>query len=161
VSAPARPIVVLDFGSQYTQLIARRIREARVFSVVLPGTASEEEIRRWNPAGVILSGGPQSVYEPEAPLPAADPRSLAVPTLGLCYGMQWMAHAWGGRVGGGGDREYGRALARVSPDSEVFHGLEPEQTVWMSHGDSIEAAPPGFRVIGSTSSSPIAAFEDP
>jgi GMP synthase (glutamine-hydrolysing) len=161
VSAPSRPIVVLDFGSQYTQLIARRIREARVFSVVLPGTAPAADIARWNPAGIILSGGPQSVYEEGAPLPAADPRDFGMPTLGLCYGMQWMAHAWGGKVVGGGDREYGRALAQVSPDSEIFRGLEPEQTVWMSHGDSIEASPPGFRVIGSTSSSPIAAFEDP
>jgi GMP synthase (glutamine-hydrolysing) len=161
MSAPSRPIVVLDFGSQYTQLIARRIREARVFSVVLPGTASQEEIARWNPVGVILSGGPQSVYEPDAPLPAVDPQMLGVPTLGLCYGMQWMAHAWGGEVAGGGDREYGRSQARVTPDSEIFAGLEPEQTVWMSHGDSIQAAPPGFRIIGSTASSPIAAFENP
>ena len=161
MTASSRPIVVLDFGSQYTQLIARRIREARVFSVVLPGTASREEIARWNPAGVILSGGPQSVYEPGAPLPAADPRTLGAPTLGLCYGMQWMAHAWGGQVRGGGDREFGRAIATVSPDSEIFAGLEPEQTVWMSHGDSSEAAPPGFRVVASTASSPIAAFENP
>ncbi len=161
MSGPSRPIVVLDFGSQYTQLIARRIREARVFSVVLPGTASAEEIGRWNPAGVILSGGPQSVYEPGAPLPAADPQMLGVPALGLCYGMQWMAHAWGGEVAGGGDREYGRSGARVSPDSEIFAGLEPDQTVWMSHGDTIQSAPPGFRVIASTSSSPIAAFENP
>ncbi|HUM01139.1 MAG TPA: glutamine-hydrolyzing GMP synthase, partial [Thermoanaerobaculia bacterium] len=150
-----------DFGSQYTQLIARRIREARVFSVVLPGTAPAAEIARWKPAGVILSGGPDSVYEAGAPLPASDPRDLHVPILGLCYGMQWMAHAWGGKVVGGGDREYGRSEARVLPDSEIFAGLEPDQTVWMSHGDSVEKAPPGFRVIGSTPSSPIAAFEDP
>ncbi len=160
MSAPSRPIVVLDFGSQYTQLIARRIREARVFSVVLPGTASQEEIARWNPAGLILSGGPQSVYESGAPLPAADPQMLGVPTLGLCYGMQWMAHAWGGEVAGGGHREYGRSQARVSTDSEIFAGLEQEQTVWMSHGDSIRSAPPGFRIIASTDSSPIAAFEN-
>ncbi len=160
MTPPTRPIVVLDFGSQYTQLIARRIREARVFSVVLPGTASADEISRLNPAGIILSGGPQSVYEPGAPLPAADLREMGLPTLGLCYGMQWMAHAWGGEVAGGGDREYGRSIARVSPESAIFRGLEPEQTVWMSHGDTIEAAPPGFRVIASTSSSPIAAFED-
>ncbi len=160
MSGPARPIVVLDFGSQYTQLIARRIREARVFSVVLPGTASEAEIARLNPAGVILSGGPRSVYEAGAPLPAADPRRLEVPTLGLCYGMQWMAHAWGGEVAGADGREYGRAAARIESDSEIFAGLEPEQTVWMSHGDSIQAAPPDFRVIASTASSPIAAFEN-
>ncbi len=110
VSAPSRPIVVLDFGSQYTQLIARRIREARVFSVVLPGTASEEQIRKWNPAGLVLSGGPRSVYEPGAPLPAADPLAFAVPALGVCYGMQWMAHAWGGKLSADASgREYGRA----------------------------------------------------
>jgi len=161
MTSPARPIVVLDFGSQFTQLIARRIREARVFSVVLPGTAPAEEIARWKPAGVILSGGPQSVYERDAPLPAADPRGFEVPTLGLCYGMQWMAHAWGGEVTAvKGGREYGRSMARVAADSELFEGLETEQTVWMSHGDSITAPPPGFRVTASTSSSPIAAFED-
>ena len=97
MTVPARPVVVLDYGSQYTQLIARRIREARVFSVVLPGTASGEEIRKWNPVGLILSGGPQSVYEEGAPLPAFDVRTLSLPTLGLCYGMQWMAHACAAR----------------------------------------------------------------
>ena len=161
MTSPARPIVVLDFGSQFTQLIARRIREARVFSVVLPGTAPAEEIARWRPAGVILSGGPQSVYERDAPLPAADPRGFGAPTLGLCYGMQWMAHAWGGEVTAvKGGREYRRSTARVAADSELFEGLETEQTVWMSHGDSITAPPPGFRVTASTSSNPIAAFED-
>jgi GMP synthase (glutamine-hydrolysing) len=156
-----RPIVVLDFGSQYTQLIARRIREARVFSVVLPGSAPIAEIRKLDPAGVILSGGPQSVYEPGSPLPSSDPQELGVPALGVCYGMQWMAHAWGGRVVGADGREYGRAVARISPDSEIFHGLEPVQTVWMSHGDTIEAPPPGFRVIASTDSSEVAGFESP
>jgi GMP synthase (glutamine-hydrolysing) len=162
MSAPARPIVILDFGSQYTQLIARRIREARVFSVVLPPSESGESIRRWDPAGIILSGGPQSVYEEGAPLPAADPMALGVPVLGLCYGMQWMAHARGGEVAARADgREYGRALARLSLDSALFSGLDPEETVWMSHGDSVEQPPPGARVIARTDASPIAAFEDP
>jgi GMP synthase (glutamine-hydrolysing) len=160
VSAPSRPVVVLDFGSQYTQLIARRIREARVFSVVLPGTASLEEIRKCNPAGIILSGGPQSVYEPGAPLPTADLRGLGVPTLGLCYGMQWMAHAWGGGVSPSETREYGRATARLWRGSELFAGLDEQQTVWMSHGDTVTEPPPGFRVIASTASSSIAAFEN-
>ncbi|MFY9551793.1 MAG: glutamine-hydrolyzing GMP synthase [Thermoanaerobaculia bacterium] len=159
MSSP-RSIVVLDFGGQYTQLIARRIREARVFSVVLPPNASAEEIRRWNPAGIILSGGPQSVYERGAPLPSGDPAALGVPVLGLCYGMQWMAHTIGGRVANEG-REYGRATATVAVDSELFAGLEPEQTVWMNHGDSVVAAPPGFRVVASTAAAPIAAFESP
>ena len=160
MTARGGTIVVLDFGSQYTQLIARRIREARVFSVVLPPAATAEEIRRWNPAGVILSGGPQSVYEEGAPRPSADPLGFGLPVLGVCYGMQWMARAAGGDVVGGRGREYGRAVARLSPDSELFHGLETEQTVWMSHGDTVAAPPPGFRVTGSTSESPVAAFEN-
>jgi GMP synthase (glutamine-hydrolysing) len=161
VSERGRSIVVLDFGGQYTQLIARRVRDARVFSVVLPPTATEDGIRKWDPAGIILSGGPQSVYEEGAPLPTADPRALGVPVLGLCYGMQWMAHDMGGEVKPGNGRgEFGRATARISTDSELFAGLEPEQTVWMSHGDSVAKPPPGFRVIGSTSSTPIAAIED-
>jgi GMP synthase (glutamine-hydrolysing) len=160
VSAPSRPIVVLDFGSQYTQLIARRIREARVFSVVLPGTAPADEIRKWNPAGIILSGGPQSVYEKGAPLPAADLRGLGIPLLGLCYGMQWMALAWGGTVAPSDNREYGRATARLWRGSELFAGLDDQETVWMSHGDTVTDQPPGFRVIASTASSSIAAFEN-
>ncbi|HSP93885.1 MAG TPA: GMP synthase (glutamine-hydrolyzing), partial [Thermoanaerobaculia bacterium] len=101
MSAPSNSIVVLDFGSQYTQLIARRIREARVFSVVLPPSAPPEEIRKWKPAGIILSGGPQSVYEEGAPQLVADPSGFGVPVLGVCYGMQWMARAAGGEVTGG------------------------------------------------------------
>ncbi|MEP6995024.1 MAG: glutamine-hydrolyzing GMP synthase [Acidobacteriota bacterium] len=155
-----RAIVILDFGGQYTQLIARRIREARVFSVVLPPTASDAEIRRWNPAGIILSGGPQSVYESTAPVPTADPTAMGVPLLGLCYGMQWIAQASGGGVANEG-REYGRAVATLAPDSQLFAGLEPEQTVWMNHGDSVVAPPAGFRVIASTGNSPIAGFENP
>ena len=156
---PSRPVLVLDFGSQYTQLIARRIRDARVFSVVLPGTASAEEIGKWNPSGIILSGGPQSVYEDGAPLPAADLRAFHVPVLGLCYGMQWMAHAWGGRVAPASTREYGRASARLAAESELFAGLDEHQTVWMSHGDNVEEPPPGFRTIASTASASIAGFE--
>ena len=152
-------IVILDFGGQYTQLIARRIREARVFSVVLPPGASAQEIRKWNPAGIILSGGPQSVYEAGAPQPIADLLEQDVPILGLCYGMQWIAHALGGRVVPEG-REYGRAVAHVETDSPLFAGLEEQQTVWMNHGDSVASPPAGFRAIGATASSPIAAFED-
>lgn len=156
-----RSIVVLDFGGQYTQLIARRVRDARVFSVVLPPDESEEGIRRWDPAGIILSGGPQSVYEDGAPVPKTDPRNLGVPVLGLCYGMQWMAHELGGEVRPANGRgEFGRATARVATDSELFAGLETEQTVWMSHGDSVAKPPDGFRVTGSTAATPIAAIED-
>ncbi len=104
MTAPTNTVVVLDFGSQYTQLIARRVREASVYSVVLPPGASEQEIRRWRPAAIILSGGPQSVYEEGAPRPAIDPLSLGVPVLGVCYGMQWLARAAGGVVVGGKGR---------------------------------------------------------
>src|SRR5688572_27833077 len=157
-----RSIVVLDFGGQYTQLIARRVREPRVFSVVLPPDESEEGIRRWEPAGIILSGGPRSVYEEGAPLPRTDPPAFGVPVLGLCYGMQWMAHVgWGKVRGANGRGEFGRATARLSTDSRLFAGLERDQTVWMSHGDSVFTPPPGFRVTGSTTATPVAAFEDP
>ena len=157
-SAPAS-IVILDFGGQYTQLIARRIRDARVFSVVLPPDASAEEIRKWNPAGIILSGGPQSVYEEGAPQPIPNLLDQGLPILGLCYGMQWVAHVLGGRVVPEG-REYGRAIVKIVVDSPLFAGLEPQQTVWMNHGDSVAAPPAGFRVIGASETSPIAAFED-
>jgi GMP synthase (glutamine-hydrolysing) len=153
-------IVVLDFGGQYAQLIARRVRDARVFSVVLPPGENEESIRKWKPKGIILSGGPQSVYEEGAPLPTADPRKFGVPLLGLCYGMQWMAHVGGGEVVPVNGREYGRAVATVATDSLLFAGLEPQQTVWMSHGDSVLQPPKGFRVIASTPSTAVAAFED-
>jgi GMP synthase (glutamine-hydrolysing) len=160
MSAPARSVVVLDFGGQYTQLIARRIRDARVFSVVLPPDASEGEIARWNPAGIILSGGPQSVYETGSPKPSADLFALPAPKLGLCYGMQWIAHAQGGKVAGAEGREYGRAVVRIEPDSPLFAGLEREQTVWMNHGDSIVSPPAGYRVIACSRDSPIAGFEN-
>jgi GMP synthase (glutamine-hydrolysing) len=161
VTKPGSAIVVLDFGGQYTQLIARRVREARVFSVVLPPNAPPEEIVRWNPAGVILSGGPQSVYEEGAPVPAPGYLDLAIPTLGLCYGMQWLAHVEGGEVLGGKGREYGRATARVDPSSDLFFGIDDRQTVWMSHGDSVTRPPEGFRVIASTADTAVAGFEHP
>ncbi len=154
-----RSIVILDFGGQYTQLIARRIREARVFSVVLPPDTPAEEILKTNPAGIILSGGPQSVYEKDAPRPIANLLELGLPTLGLCYGMQWLAQTLGGRVVPEG-REYGRAVARIATDSPIFAGLEETQTVWMNHGDSVAEPPEGFRTIGATESSAIAAFEN-
>ncbi len=160
MSPTHRTLVILDFGGQYTQLIARRVREARVFSVVLPPNASREEIERWNPSGIILSGGPQSVYEPDSPRPSGDPAVFGVPVLGLCYGMQWLAYASGGEVANEG-REYGRAVARVATDSALFAGLDPEQTVWMNHGDSVVAPPGGFRVIASTPTTPLAGFENP
>jgi GMP synthase (glutamine-hydrolysing) len=153
-------IVVLDFGGQYTQLIARRIREQNVFSAILPCNASVEQIREMHPAGIVLSGGPSSVYDPEAP--KCDPRVLAlgVPVLGICYGLQWIAHALGGRVEPGERREYGRAQAALRDGSPLFSGLARELRVWNSHGDNVLALPSGFQVTAETGNA-VAAAEDP
>ncbi len=139
-------IVILDFGAQYTQLIARRIREFNVFSVVLPCTASLEEVRSLAPSGIVLSGGPSSVYDTDAP--KADPAVLALglPLLGICYGMQFMAHHLGGRVEPADKREYGDAMATVTAENRLFAGLPRELQVWMSHGDSVIDLPPGFSI---------------
>jgi GMP synthase (glutamine-hydrolysing) len=153
-------IVILDFGAQYTQLIARRVREAHVRSVVLPFSAKPDEIAREAPAGIILSGGPSSVYDADAPLGDPAVLRMGVPTLGLCYGMQWMAQELGGGVTPAPGREYGRASADVV-GGRLFAGLGPTETVWMSHGDLVSAAPAGFSVTARTSSAPIAGFEDP
>lgn len=158
-------VVVLDFGGQYTQLIARRIREQQVFSSVLPCTAGLEEIRSLEPVGVVLSGGPSSVYDPGAPV--CDPRvlQLGVPVLGICYGMQWIAKQLGGSVVPAERREYGRAQLQVQngssqPESPLFTGLPRTLGVWNSHGDHVLALPAGFRLTGKTENA-IAAAEDP
>jgi GMP synthase (glutamine-hydrolysing) len=159
--APTRAVVILDFGSQYTQLIARRVREAKVFSVVLPPNASRDEIERWNPWGVILSGGPQSVYAPEAPRPAFPLITLGRPLLGVCYGMDILAQELGGAVESAPGREYGRAEFVPAASSALFAGLADRETVWMSHGDHVSRVPHGFSVTGYTESAPIGAFENP
>lgn len=143
-------IVILDFGSQYTQLIARRIREFNVFSVVLPCTASLEKVRELNPKGVILSGGPCSVYDAEAP--AADPAVLAmgVPVLGICYGLQFVVHHLGGKVQPAAAREYGHAEVSVVAETPLFRGLTQTLDVWMSHGDHAEQLPEGFSLTAKT-----------
>jgi GMP synthase (glutamine-hydrolysing) len=143
-------IVILDFGSQYTQLIARRIREFNVFSVVLPCTASLEKVRELNPKGVILSGGPCSVYDAEAP--AADPAVLAmgVPVLGICYGLQFVVHHLGGKVQPASAREYGHAEVSVVEETPLFRGLPQTLDVWMSHGDHAEQLPEGFSLTAKT-----------
>jgi len=154
-------IVVLDFGAQYSQLIARRIREQNVFSVVLPCTASLDEIRSYSPVGIVLSGGPSSVYDADAP--PADDRvlHLGLPVLGICYGLQFMVYKLGGRVRAADKREYGHAqvelLARASP---LFKGLRGPLPVWMSHGDEAMELPPGFELIGKTSNA-VAAIQNP
>jgi GMP synthase (glutamine-hydrolysing) len=156
----ASRILIIDYGSQYTQLIARRVREARVYSEIHPPTRSLEWIRDWKPTGIILSGGPNSVYGDN--VPTADPLLFEVaPTLGVCYGMQLMAHVLGAEVSRGGRREYGRAEIRPTVQSALFEGFDPRETatVWMSHGDHIESAPPGFRVTAASEGNPLAAFE--
>ncbi len=153
-------IVVLDFGGQYTQLIARRIRELGVYSVILPCWTPLEEIRALQPAGLVLSGGPASVYESEAP--KCDPKVLEAgkPVLGICYGLQWMAYQLGGKVEPAERREYGPAELNVAQDSQLFAGMPAKLRIWNSHGDHIAALPPGFRVAGTTSNA-VAAAEDP
>lgn len=161
-------IVVLDFGGQYTQLIARRIREQQVFSSILPCSTSMDELMKLQPAGVVLSGGPSSVYDAEAP--KCDPQLLAlgVPVLGICYGMQWITHTLGGKVEPAERREYGRAqleLENVSAHastagaSDLFHGIAPSLRVWNSHGDHVMELPDGFRTVGRTANA-VAAVED-
>ena len=143
-------IVILDFGSQYTQLIARRIREQSVFSVVLPCTAPIEAIKAQKPIGIILSGGPCSVYDADAP--PSDPRVLALglPVLGICYGLQYITHHLGGKVRSADKREYGQADVTLIDDTPLFDGLTPTQTVWMSHGDEALELPEGFHLTAKT-----------
>jgi GMP synthase (glutamine-hydrolysing) len=144
-------IVILDFGSQYTQLIARRVREFNVFSVVLPCTAPLDQVRALKPLGVILSGGPSSVYDADAP--AADPAvlTLGVPVLGICYGLQFIVHHLGGTVAPAPAREYGHAQVEVIAETPLFHGLPQNLNVWMSHGDEAKALPSGFSLTAKTS----------
>lgn len=152
-------IVVLDFGSQYTQLIARRIRELNVFSVVLPCTTKLEEIQTYNPAGIILSGGPCSVYDKDAP--PADQRvfSQGLPVLGICYGLQFMTHSLGGTVRPASKREYGHADVGIISKSLLFEGLPDTLSVWMSHGDEAEKLPEGFKLTARTPNA-VAAIEN-
>jgi len=143
-------IVILDFGAQYTQLIARRIREQNVFSVVLPCTASLDEVKSCAPVGIVLSGAPWSVYDKDAP--PADPRlfELGLPVLGICYGLQFMVHTLGGMVRPADKREYGHAEIEIVAESLLFSGLPKRQAVWMSHGDEALELPPGFELTAKT-----------
>ncbi|ACU70427.1 GMP synthase, large subunit [Catenulispora acidiphila DSM 44928] len=158
---PADTVLVIDFGAQYAQLIARRVREAHVYSEIVPHTATVAEILAKKPKAVILSGGPSSVYADGAPNVGAELFRAGVPTLGICYGFQAMARALGGVVEQTGGREYGRTSLEVTDtESTLFQGSHSEQPVWMSHGDAVVAAPEGFRVTGTTAKTPVAAFED-
>jgi GMP synthase (glutamine-hydrolysing) len=154
-----RPVLVVDFGAQYAQLIARRVREANVYSEIVPHTITAEEVRAMHPAGIVLSGGPSSVYEEGAP--ALDPGilELGVPVMGICYGFQIMAQQLGGEVAPTGGREYGSTQVRLTGEPGVFlEGQPGEQTAWMSHGDSVVRAPEGFDVLASSDVTPVAAF---
>lgn len=151
-------ILVLDFGSQYTQLIARRVRESKVYSEIFPYNASIEKIRIFDPKGIILSGGPSSVYDTDAPIPDLRIFELGVPVLGICYGMQLMAHCLKGKVAKAQKREYGKADLIIDHRAEMFRGVPKKTTVWMSHGDKIERCPSHFQPIAHTANSPIAAM---
>jgi GMP synthase (glutamine-hydrolysing) len=154
-------ILVLDFGAQYAQLIARRVRQCKVYSEIVPYDLSPEEIKKRNPSGLILSGGPASVYADNVPMPYPGIFKLDIPILGICYGMQLMAFKLGGRVARTGLSEFGKTQLEIIKDSVLFKGLPWRQTVWMSHQDSVSVAPRGFFVSARTDNSPVAAMENP
>ena len=154
-------VLVVDFGAQYAQLIARRVRECHVYSEVVPSTMSVEEMLAKNPKAIILSGGPSSVYAEGAPAAPEGLFATGVPTFGICYGFQVMAQTLGGEVARTGTAEYGGTALEVSDEGVLFKGLPAAQTVWMSHGDSVAAAPEVFTVTASTAETPVAAFEKP
>ncbi|HEY0711155.1 MAG TPA: glutamine-hydrolyzing GMP synthase, partial [Polyangia bacterium] len=159
-------ILILDFGSQYTQLIARRVREQAVYSEIHPFNLSIEKIRALAPAGIVLSGGPSSVYDVEAPRISPEIFELGIPILGICYGVQLACHMLGGKVTASTHREYGRAQVRLEATasaSTLFAGFDvgQELAVWMSHGDRVDALPTGFEVVGTSPSCPFAAVEAP
>jgi GMP synthase (glutamine-hydrolysing) len=155
-------ILILDFGSQYTQLIARKTRELGVYSEIVPYNISRSGIEKKNPKGIILSGGPQSVFSEDAPLPISELFMLKIPILGICYGLQLIAHLLGGIVIPSSRREYGKASLKVVENRSLFRGFKKgeETVVWMSHGDRVETLPGGFRAIARTGSSPFAAVSD-
>ena len=151
-------ILILDFGGQYTQLIARRVRENHVYSEVVPWSISAPEIAARQPIGIILSGGPASVCDPDAPHCDSGIYNLGVPVLGICYGMQLTAHLLGGRVEKAKEREYGRVTVRMRETSDLLEGMSPSSSCWMSHTWQVSACPPGFHPIAETDNCPIAAM---
>lgn len=152
-------VLVLDFGSQYTQLIARKTRELGVYSEIFPFDTPLSRIRKERPAALILSGGPRSVYEPDAPLPDVAIFRLGIPVLGICYGLQLMAHLLGGKVVSSTKREYGFARLKIIDRRGLLKGVKDRGQVWMSHGDRVEKIPPGFAVTGKTANTKVAVIE--
>src|SRR5262245_2975201 len=160
---PHDKILIVDFGSQVTQLIARRVREEKVYCEIVTFQSAEAAFRAMQPKAVILSGGPASVHEPGAPLAPMAIFEAGVPVLGICYGEQAMAHQLGGKVEGGHHREFGRAEVTVTEDTPLFEGVWQKggtYPVWMSHGDRVTELPRGFRVVGSAPNAPIAMIAD-
>src|SRR5215470_15231873 len=161
-AAPENALVlVVDFGAQYAQLIARRVREAHVYSEIVPHEMPVADMLAKRPAAVILSGGPSSVYADGAPSVDAALFDAGVPVFGICYGFQAMAEALGGTVKRTEGAEFGRTTATVEPDAVLFSGMPTKQPVWMSHRDAVVVPPPGFAVTGHTDGAEIAAFEHP
>ncbi|MCX6140911.1 MAG: glutamine-hydrolyzing GMP synthase [Candidatus Kapabacteria bacterium] len=156
----AERIIILDFGSQYTQLIARKVREVGVYAEIHPYTISRESLIELSPKGVILSGGPSSVYAEGAPIPDFDVFNIGVPVLGICYGLQLVAHQLGGVVDKAARREFGRAMLEIDDTSDLFKGMNSTTQVWMSHGDHITVTPPGFERIAHTENAGICAIRD-
>jgi len=154
------PILVLDFGSQYTQLIARKLRESGVYTEVVPYREDIEDIKARKPQGIILSGGPASVYAEDAYKPNEGIWDLGLPILGICYGMQLITQHFGGEVVAADHHEYGKAKLKIENDASIFKGISDNSTVWMSHGDKAERLPEGFEVIGTSENSPYAAIAD-
>ncbi|MGO8787904.1 MAG: glutamine-hydrolyzing GMP synthase [Terriglobia bacterium] len=155
-----QPVVVLDFGSQYTQLIARRIRELQVYAVIVPCTIPFDDLVRMHPQALILSGGPSSVYDPASPVCDERVLKLNLPVLGICYGLHWMAYKLGGKVEPAGRREYGLAELDILPSSRLLAGISSPLKVWNSHGDHVVAVPPGFAITGRTLNA-ISVIENP
>jgi GMP synthase (glutamine-hydrolysing) len=155
-----RGVLVVDFGAQYAQLIARRVREANVYSEIVPSSITAAQVREKNPSAIILSGGPSSVYAENAPAFDAAILELGIPTFGICYGFQVMAAALGGVVSQTGKSEFGRTEANISTTTKIFAKLPATQKVWMSHGDAVTTAPVGFTICATTADTPIAAFEN-
>ncbi len=153
-----RPVLVVDFGAQYAQLIARRVREAGVYSEIVHHDVTAEQVKAKNPLGIILSGGPSSVYEPGSPQLDRAILELGIPVLGICYGFQVLADALGGRVDATGKREYGATELKVQAGGVILDGQPADQICWMSHGDQVMQAPAGFEVLASTETTPVAAF---